>query len=185
MTLDGLEAAVKAVTPYRSKVNVIRYADDFVITGKTKELLEETIKPAVERFLTERGLSLSPEKTRITRIEDGFDFLGQHPRKYSGKFLTKPARSNYRTILTRIRETIRKFSAMKAGDMVRALNPIIRGWSNYHRNIAAKSHLCSTGQPNLPLPAGLGTEKTSAQGQTLADAEVLAQHPGRHVLLRD
>lgn len=137
MTLDGLEAAVKAVTPYRTKVNVIRYADDFVITGKTKDLLEETIKPAVERFLKERGLALSPEKTRITRIEDGFDFLGQNPRKYNGKFLTKPARSNYRTILTRIRETIRKFSAQKAGDMIRALNPIIRGWANYHRNIAA------------------------------------------------
>jgi RNA-directed DNA polymerase len=139
MTLDGLEAAVKAVTPYRTKVNVVRYADDFVITGKTKELLEETIKPAVEKFLMERGLTLSPEKTRITRIEDGFDFLGQHPRKYNGKFLTKPSRSNYRTILTRIRETIRKFSAMKAGDMIRALNPIIRGWANYHRHIAAKA----------------------------------------------
>lgn len=139
MTLDGLEAAVKAVTPYRHKVNVIRYADDFVITGKTKELLEGTIKPAVERFLKERGLTLSPEKTRITKIEDGFDFLGQHPRKYNGKFLTKPARSNYRTILTRIRETIRKFSSMKAGDMIRALNSIIRGWSNYHRHIAAKA----------------------------------------------
>ena len=138
MTLDGLEAAIKAVTPYRTKVNVIRYADDFVITGKTKELLEETIKPAVERFLEERGLSLSPEKTRITRIGDGFDFLGQHPRKYNGKFLTKPARGNYRAILTRVRETIRRFSAMKAGDMVRALNPIIRGWTNFHRNIAAK-----------------------------------------------
>jgi RNA-directed DNA polymerase len=139
MTLNGLEMAVKAVTPYRTKVNVIRYADDFVITGKTKELLEETIRPAVEKFLRPRGLTLSPEKTRITRIEDGFDFLGQHPRKYNGKFLTKPARSNYRTILTRIRETIRKFSAQKAGDMIRALNPIIQGWSNYHRNIAAKA----------------------------------------------
>jgi RNA-directed DNA polymerase len=139
MTLDGLEAAVKAVTPYRSKVNVIRYADDFVITGKTKELLEGTIKPAVEGFLMERGLTLSPEKTRITRIEDGFDFLGQNPRKYNGKFLTKPARSNFRTILTRIRETIRKFSAKKTGDMIRALNPIIRGWANFHRHIAAKA----------------------------------------------
>jgi RNA-directed DNA polymerase len=79
MSLDGLEAAVKAVTPYRSKVNVIRYADDFVITGKTKELLESTIKPAIERFLQQRGLTLTQEKTRITRIADGFDFLGQQP----------------------------------------------------------------------------------------------------------
>lgn len=136
-TLDGLEAAVKAVTPYRSKVNVIRYADDFVITGKTKELLEETIKPAVEKFLKERGLTLSPEKTGITRIEDGFDFLGQNPRKYSGKFLTKPAKANFKTILVKIRETIRKFGSQKTGDMIRALNPMIRGWANYHRHIAA------------------------------------------------
>ena len=134
---DGLEAAVKAVTPRRTKVNVIRYADDFVITGKTKELLEDTIKPAVERFLKERGLTLSPEKTRITRIEDGFDFLGQNPRKYKGKLLIKPAMNNVKAFLAKVRETIRKFTAMKTGDMIRTLNAIIRGWANYHRHIVA------------------------------------------------
>ena len=137
MTLDGLEAAVKTVTPYRSKVNVIRYADDFVITGKTKELLEETIKPAVERFLKERGLTLSPEKTRITWIEDGFDFLGQNPRKYRGKLLIRPAMNNVKSFLNKVKETIRKFTAMKTGDMIRTLNPMIRGWANYHRHIVA------------------------------------------------
>ena len=137
MTLDGLEAAVKAVAPYRTKVNVIRYADDFVITGKSKELLEETIKPAVERYLGERGLTLSPEKTRITRIEDGFDFLGQSPRKRKGKLLITPARSNVKTFLVKVRETIRKFTAKKPGDMIRTLNQKIRGWANYHRHIVA------------------------------------------------
>jgi RNA-directed DNA polymerase len=137
LTLDGLEAAVKAVTPYRSKVNVIRYADDFVITGKTKELLEETIKPAVEKFLKERSLTLSPEKTRITRIEDGFDFLGQNPRKYKGKLLTRPAMNNVKTFMSKVKETIQKFTAMKTGDMIRTLNPMIRGWANYHRHIVA------------------------------------------------
>ena len=139
MTLDGLEATVKAAIPSRTKVNVIRYADDFVITGKTKELLEETIKPAVEQFLGERGLALSPEKTRITRIEDGFDFLGQNPRKRKGKLLITPARSNVKTFLVRIRETIRKFTAKKPGDMIRTLNLKIRGWANYHRHIAASA----------------------------------------------
>lgn len=137
LTLDGLEAAVKAVTPRRTKVNVIRYADDFVITGKTKELLEETIKPAVERFLKERGLTLSPEKTRITSIEDGFDFLGQNPRKYRGKLLIRPARNNVKSFLAKVKKTIRKFTAMKTGDMIRTLNPMIRGWANYHRHIVA------------------------------------------------
>jgi RNA-directed DNA polymerase len=137
LTLDGLEAAVKAVTPRRTKVNVIRYADDFVITGKTKELLEDTIKPAVERFLKERGLTLSPEKTRITRIEDGFDFLGQNPRKYKGKLLIRPSTNNVKSFLDKVKETIRKFTAMKTGDMIRPLNPMIRGWANYHRHIVA------------------------------------------------
>ncbi len=137
IALDGLEAAVKAVTSRRTKVNVIRYADDFVITGKTKELLEETIKPAVERFLKERGLTLSPDKTRITRIEDGFDFLGQNPRKYKGKLLIKPAGNSIRSFLAKVRETIRKFAAKKAGDMIRTLNQIIRGWANYHRHVVA------------------------------------------------
>jgi RNA-directed DNA polymerase len=138
LTLDGLEAAVKAVTPFLTKVNVIRYADDFVITGNSKELLEHTIKPAVEEFLRERGLTLSPEKTRITRIEDGFDFLGQNPRKYKGKLLIKPARKNKEAFLAKVKETIRKLAAKKTCDMIRALNPMIRGWANYHRHIVAK-----------------------------------------------
>ena len=138
LTLDGLEAAVKAVTSRNAKVNVIRYADDFVITGNSKELLEQTIRPTVEEFLRERGLALSPEKTRITRIEDGFDFLGQNPRKYKGKLLIKPAKKNVKALLAKVKETIRKFMAKKTGDMIRALNPIIRGWANYHRHIVAK-----------------------------------------------
>jgi RNA-directed DNA polymerase len=71
-------------------VNLIRYADDFVITGRTKELLEGEIKPLVEQFLHERGLELSPAKTVITHVEKGFDFLGQNVRKYpNGKLLIK------------------------------------------------------------------------------------------------
>ena len=60
----------------------MRYADDFVITGYSRELLENEVKPLVEAFLMERGLTLSPEKTRITHISQGFDFLGQNIRKY-------------------------------------------------------------------------------------------------------
>jgi RNA-directed DNA polymerase len=138
LALNGLEAAVKAVTSRSDRVNIIRYADDFVITGNSKELLERTIRPAVEEFLRERGLTLSPEKTRITRIEDGFDFLGQNPRKYKGKLLIKPASNNVKAFLVKVKETIRKFMAKKTGDMIRTLNPIIRGWANYHRHIVAK-----------------------------------------------
>ncbi len=58
------------------QVNWVRYADDFIITGKSKELLENEVKPWVEKFLMERGLTLSVEKTKVTHIEEGFDFLG-------------------------------------------------------------------------------------------------------------
>jgi RNA-directed DNA polymerase len=55
---------------------MIRYADDFIVTGRSKELLENGVKPLVERFLRARGLELSQEKTSITHIDEGFDFLG-------------------------------------------------------------------------------------------------------------
>lgn len=139
ITLDGLEAAVKSVAPYRSKVNVIRYADDFVITAKSKEILETRILPVIEEFLTERGLTLSSEKTQITRIEDGFDFLGQNVRKYGDKLLIKPAGDNTKAFLSKVKETIRKYTAQKTVDMIRAINPKILGWANYHRHMAAKS----------------------------------------------
>jgi RNA-directed DNA polymerase len=93
LTLDGLEAKLREKYPKasnasrRAKANLVRFADDFIITGSSKELLEKEIKPLVERFMMERGLELSQEKTHITHITTGFDFLGQNIRKYQdGKF---------------------------------------------------------------------------------------------------
>jgi RNA-directed DNA polymerase len=88
MNLDGLERMLREIFPettvkgIAAKVNVIRYADDFIVTASSKELLEQEAKPRIEAFLKERGLELSSEKTRITHIKDGFDFLGQNVRKY-------------------------------------------------------------------------------------------------------
>jgi len=102
MTLDGLENAAKSAVPQRifgntrSKINVIRYADDFIITCVSKDILQNKVKPAIESFLAERGLELSQEKTKITRIDQGFDFLGQNCRKYKGKMLITPAKDNVR-----------------------------------------------------------------------------------------
>jgi RNA-directed DNA polymerase len=143
MTLDGLEKIARAAVParmygnIRSKVNVIRYADDFIITGATREILQKKVKPAVQTFLSERGLTLSEEKTRITRIEKGFDFLGRNCRKYGGKLLIKPSKSNVRAFLDNITQTIRNGGAMTAVALIGALNPKIRGWANYHRHIVA------------------------------------------------
>lgn len=92
LALDGMEQMLNAKYPHRGNetdglVNLIRYADDFIITGRTEELLEQGVKPLVEAYLNERGLELSQEKTRITSIAEGFDFLGQNVRKYNGKLI--------------------------------------------------------------------------------------------------
>jgi RNA-directed DNA polymerase len=119
----------------KHKVHLVRYADDFIITGTSKVLLEYEVKPLVEQFLSERGLELSHEKTRITHIEDGFDFLGQTIRRHrDGKVLIKPSRRSIKTFLSKIQETI----DMAAGDLIQRLNQQIKGWTMYHRFAVSK-----------------------------------------------
>jgi RNA-directed DNA polymerase len=106
LVLNGLERELKEHFPKtrhgnNAKVNLCRYADDFVISGKSKELLENEVKPLVERFLKERGLELSQEKTRITHITKGFDFLGQNVRKYKEGLRVKPSKKNVKRFLAR------------------------------------------------------------------------------------
>jgi RNA-directed DNA polymerase len=117
---------------------MVRYADDFVITGISKELLETKVKPLIEEFLRKRGLELSPKKTLITHIEDGFDFLGQNVRKYNGKMIIKPSKKNVAKFLANIREVVKGHKAVTAGELVRMLNAKISGWAIYHRHICAK-----------------------------------------------
>jgi RNA-directed DNA polymerase len=110
----------------------------FIITGATRELLEEEVKPLVERFMGERGLTLSAQKTLITHINDGFDFLGQHVRKYAGKALTKPARTRMLAFLQKVRGIIKASKQATAGKLITRLNPLIRGWTRYHCHAASK-----------------------------------------------
>lgn len=139
VTLSGLEEAVKqAVSERRDKVNICVYADDFIITGATKEVLENKVKPTVESFLNKRGLMLSQEKTKITHIDEGFDFLGVNIRKYNGKLIIKPAKDNVKKFLDNIKEIIKRSKAVKTEVLIRQLNPKIRGWANYHRHNCAK-----------------------------------------------
>jgi RNA-directed DNA polymerase len=147
MTLDGLERILrkkypksgpKALKGMNKQVNLVRYCDDFIITGISQEILETEVKPLVTDFLRERGLELSEEKTKITHIEDGFDFLGQHVRKYNGKFLTRPSKKNVKAFLADIRKVIKGNKQATAYGLIATLNPKIRGWANFHRHAAAK-----------------------------------------------
>jgi RNA-directed DNA polymerase len=116
----------------------VKYADDFIISGSSFELLEQEVKPLVEQFLHERGLELSSEKTRITHIEDGFDFLGQNVRKYAGKLLIKPARKNVKAFLGKVRQIVKAKKQATAANLIAQLNPMIRGWANYYRHVVSK-----------------------------------------------
>lgn len=139
LTLSGLEETVRNSVPRDyTRVNTIVYADDFIISGISKEILEDKIKPIVEAFLKERGLMLSQEKTQITHIRNGFDFLGFNIRKYGDKLLIKPAKQNVLAFINNIKKVIKANQATKAGELVRILNPKLIGWSNYYRHVVSK-----------------------------------------------
>jgi len=118
LALDGLEKRLLAAFPLlgpgstqgrAAQVHLIRYADDFVITANSREILVDRVKPLIEAFLAERGLVLSPEKTLITHVSEGFDFLGQNVRRYpNGKLLIKPARKSVRSFLAKVQAVVKQ-----------------------------------------------------------------------------
>ena len=138
MTLDGIEEMLKSAFHISKKVHMVRYADDFIVTGESEELLENEVRPIIEEFLETRGLALSEEKTGISHIDDGFDFLGFNIRKYKGKLLTKPSKSGIASIKAKIRETVKANKSLKTETLMKKLNPVIRGWGNYYRHSASK-----------------------------------------------
>jgi len=137
--LDGLQRELGTLfTTVRqarvAKVNLVRYADDFVITGSSKELLENEVKPLVMRFLAARGLVLSEAKTVVTHIDAGFDFLGWNVRKFRGRLVIQPSKKNVKAFLSKVRDTLRKMCTARQADVIEELVPVIRGWANYHRS---------------------------------------------------
>ena len=140
MVLDGLETAINKKFPRwkNKKVNFIRYADDFVITAVSKEVITEEIIPLVTEFLIERGLELSAEKSKITNISDGFNFLSQNVRKFKGKLIIRPSKESVQSFKDKIRKIINENRGIPAHALIRILNPVIRGWSNYHKGICSK-----------------------------------------------
>ncbi len=146
IALDGLESALKQhlgkTRAKTLKINVVRYADDFVITGQSKEILETKVRPWVEQFLATRGLKLSPEKTRITHIDSGFDFLGWNFRKYPKKgkrtLLIKPSKKNVKAFYRKVKEIISDNKTARQENLIRLLSPVLRGWALYHQPVVAK-----------------------------------------------
>jgi len=136
MTLDGIEKLLKERLP-KMKVYFIRYSDDFLVITPSKEIADE-VREIIHDFLAIRGLELSPEKTVITHIDDGFDFLGWNFRKYKGKLLIKPSQKSIKSITQNLKTIVNKAKSWTQNELIKTLNPVIRGWANYHRHIVAK-----------------------------------------------
>ena len=148
MVLDGLEAAIYSGVGTRVrtdgcksnkfKVHFVRYADDFIVTGSSEEVLTNVVKPIIVNFLSSRGLELSEKKTKITNVYSGFDFLGQNIRKYpNGKLLIKPSKDNFKSVLIKIKQLTIKHRGSPPAILIRRLNSVITVWTNYHRHVAA------------------------------------------------
>ena len=146
MTLDGLQKVLaekyKRVRIkgklYSPMVNLVRYADDFIITCENRETLEKEIKPLVADFMSERGLTLSEEKTVITNIRDGFDFLGFNIRKFGNEILTKPTKKAEKRFMENIRKVTKGHKGCKQESLIRMLNAKIRGWGAYYQHGATR-----------------------------------------------
>lgn len=140
LALSGLEKLTLPESRHqkeREKINMIAYADDFIVTANSKEVLEKRILPLLVERLQTVGLELSMRKTKITSIEDGFDFLGFHFRKYQGKLLIKPSKVNIRRFLKAIKIVIKKSAALPTDKLIYALNSRLTGWVNYYRSSVA------------------------------------------------
>jgi RNA-directed DNA polymerase len=129
----------------RPSYRMIRYADDFVVLVRGTEAQAHAIKEQTAEFMREHlRLVLSPEKTSVTHVDDGFELLGfrikRRPwRKDKHVAYTFPSERALRGVMHRIKTlTKRNTTHLSLDQLIHALNPILRGWTNYHRHAASK-----------------------------------------------
>ncbi len=151
MTLDGILATIAEKYWMNSKgkidkkhkndkkINFVRYADDFIVTATNRETLLE-IQKLIEEFLITRGLTLSKEKTLITNITDGFNFLGWNFKKRPVKLIIQPSDKSFNKIVRSLSDVIKVNKASPQGMLINLLNQRIRGWCNYHQPVCSKYH---------------------------------------------
>lgn len=188
LALDGLERLLRERFRTKfgkpsSKVNLVRYADDFIITGRSRELLEDDVKPLVEAFLRQRGLALSPEKTAITHIDDGFDFLGFTVRRYGKRLFIRPSRKNVKTFLTKARGFVKANKQAQTGHLIVHLNRLLRGWTNYHRHVSSKKVFVSVDYALFTLLWRWAGRRHPDKGRAWVRKTYFPPHGGRQWVL--
>ncbi|WP_433711049.1 group II intron reverse transcriptase/maturase [Nocardia sp. CA-084685] len=115
---------------------LVRYADDMVALCHSREQAEQ-VKAQLAEWLAPRGLAFNEEKTRIVHLDEGIEFLGFSVRRYSGKLLIKPSTTAVRRFRKRLRTEMRSLRGSNAAGVLRAINPIVRGWAAYYRGVVS------------------------------------------------
>ena len=172
MVLDGLEKTINVFAHHKPnsnpfKINFVRYADDFIVTCSNNEYLELEIKPLISKFLADRGLELSAEKTMITHIKQGFDFLGFNIRKYKDKCLSKPKKEAVKSIYASINECVNNHKTVTQKEIIRLITPKIKGWAKssvillpnkpFHAWTTKYSDYCGNGlNDDIPTKVNIG-----------------------------
>ncbi len=142
VVLHGMEAAA-GVRYYDTGTNagktvpncpvVVRYADDLIALCHSREQAEQ-VKARLAEWLAPRGLVFNEDKTRITHLEAGVDFLGFSIHRYAnGKLLTKPSNDAVRRIRRRLSAEAKALRGANADAVISKINPIIVGWAAYYR----------------------------------------------------
>jgi RNA-directed DNA polymerase len=125
----------------KCKIGRVLYADDFVIVTETKEQAQSMYQKLIP-YLQKRGIKLSADKTRVTHIEDGFDFLGFSLRQYKteqgNKLLIKPSKDSIKKAKSKIKDTFAIMRGRPVKEIIRVLNPIIRGYGQYWKHVVSK-----------------------------------------------
>ncbi len=138
MTLDGLQKAIFDLQPYYEQIdyadgNFIRYADDIIVTARTKESAIK-IKGAVEKFLSVRGLKLSEKKTKIIHISESFDFLSRSYCKKNGILCATPSDRAIKSFEENLHNYIlNKGKQQSQRSLIKGINARLQGWASYHR----------------------------------------------------
>jgi RNA-directed DNA polymerase len=114
----------------------IRYADDVTVLCHSQRQAEQ-VKARLAEWLAPRGLAFNEDKTRIVRLNDGFDFLGFNVRRYNRKLLIKPSKAAVRRLRERLAAEARTLRGGNAMAVIATLNPVIRGWAAYYRTVVS------------------------------------------------
>ena len=144
MTLDGME---NLLANQCGNVRLIRYADDFIVIGPSREILVQSVVPVVQKFLSERGLSLSHEKTIVTHIQNGFTFLGYVVYQQKGQICFTPTKEKIDSLLKKIDEILPFDDTTQ--ETCKLLNYTIRGWMNYYAGIVTSQSLSNVKEETL------------------------------------